>query len=154
MTLRDDPVAPHRPSRLERAAVWTSSALAFRLAKKPQRRLVEIAERCSLHSMREQTQQQPARQVGGHGPAQMVSPLEAKLFGAAIAKRGDRGVESPYPIRGRPMSAILPHVVRASMRHGHAALRALRTGIPPTLFDRREGAESTARAGAALATIR
>ncbi len=52
------------------------------------------------------------------------------------------------------MTAICSDVVCASSRRGHAALRALRTGIPPTLFDRREGAESTARAGAALATIR
>ena len=50
-----------------------------------------------------------ARQMRGSGPAQMVSPLEAELLGGAIAKTGDCGFEGPCPVRGRPMSVIVPH---------------------------------------------
>jgi hypothetical protein len=42
--------------------------------------------------MDKQAQQQPARQMSGRRPAQMVSPLESKLLGGAIAKTSDRGV--------------------------------------------------------------
>ena len=47
-----DPIARRWPSHLEQAATRGPNAFAFRLAKMPQRRLVEIAKRRGLQSIR------------------------------------------------------------------------------------------------------
>ena len=122
--LKADPIACRWPPRLERTAVGSPVTFAIGQTKAPQRRLVEIAERCDLQAIGEQAQQQPARQVGRRYPAQVVSPLEPKLFGVAIAKTGYCGFESPCPARGRTMDAIASHAVRDLSRRDHAALSA------------------------------
>ena len=59
----------------------------------PQDRPVEIPERRGLDPIREHAHDEPVRKMGGSDPAQMVSPLEAKLIPVEVGKAGDQGVE-------------------------------------------------------------
>ena len=76
----DDLRADPRGSRLE-------------LAQTPQDRPIEIPECHGLDPVSEHAHEQPSRKMGGSDPAQMVSPVEAKLIHVEAGKPRDRRVE-------------------------------------------------------------
>ena len=59
----------------------------------PQDRPIEISECRGLDPIGEHAHQQPSRKMGGSDPAQLVSPLEAKLTQVEAGKARDRGVD-------------------------------------------------------------
>ena len=63
------------------------------LAQTSQDRPVEIPECRGLDPIGEHAQEQPSRKMGGSNPAQVVSPLEAKLIRVEAGKSRDQGVE-------------------------------------------------------------
>ena len=66
---------------------------ASSLLQTPQDRPIEISECRGLDPIGEHAHEQPSRKMGGSDPAQMVSPLEAKLIQVEAGKARDRGVE-------------------------------------------------------------
>jgi hypothetical protein len=62
------------------------------LSKDAPRPLAEIAERGDLNALGEDPREQPTRQMGGRGPAQMIAPLQAKLIGVEIGDRRDQRI--------------------------------------------------------------
>ena len=63
------------------------------LVQTSQNRPVEIPECRGLDPIGEHAQEQPSRTKGGSNPAQVVSPLEAKLIRVEAGKSRDRSVE-------------------------------------------------------------
>ena len=63
------------------------------LAQTSQNRPVETPECRGLDPIGEHAQEQPSRKMGGSNPAQVVSPLEAKLIRVEAGKSRDRSVE-------------------------------------------------------------
>ena len=63
------------------------------LVQTSQNRPVEIPECRGLDPIGEHAQEQPSRKMGGSNPAQVVSPLEAKLIRVEAGKSRDRSVE-------------------------------------------------------------
>src|SRR5271165_6496879 len=63
------------------------------VSQTPQDRPIEISECRGLDPIGEHAHQQPSRKMGGSDPAQLVSPLEAKLIQVEAGKARDRGVD-------------------------------------------------------------
>ena len=76
-------------------------SLAFRLTNDAQRRFVETAERGGLDLIRQDPEQQPTRQMGGRGPAQVVAPLQAKPICVEISEARDQIAEGRCLVRSR-----------------------------------------------------
>ena len=120
--LQADPVACRGVARLKRAVGGIFAAITLRLAKYPQRRLVEITQRDGLPAIGQNPQEQPARQMGGSRPAQMVPPLEAKRVGVEIGEARDHVVKRWSRVRRwRRARRGLPNAGRMPSPRHHAA---------------------------------
>ena len=91
--LEPDALSRRWPANCKGTSVPRLKGFVPRLAQAPQDRPIEIPECRGLDPIGEHAHQQPSRKMGGSDPAQMVSPLEAKLIHVEAGKAGDRGVE-------------------------------------------------------------
>ncbi len=66
---------------------------ALHLAQTPQDRRIEIPECRGLDAIGKHAREEPSWKMGGSDPAQLVSPLEAKLIQVEAGKARDRGVD-------------------------------------------------------------
>ena len=67
---------------------------ALHLAQMPQDCPIEIPECRGLDAIAEHAREKRSRKMGGSEPAQMVSPLKAKLVGVEAGKARDRSREA------------------------------------------------------------
>ena len=93
------PFTGRRDPSGERSIARRSKRLALRLPDDAQRLLVEAAKRGGLDAIRQDPQEQPPRQMGGRGPAQVVAPLQAKAIQLEIDEAADHVIERRNAIR-------------------------------------------------------
>src|SRR5208337_4002207 len=119
------PFTGRRDPSGERSIARRSKRLALRLPDDAQRLLVEAAKRGGLDAIRQDPQEQPPRQMGGRGPAQVVAPLQAKAVQIEIDEAADHVVERRNAIRSRHRRKQgLADAVRLSALRHYAARRA------------------------------
>jgi hypothetical protein len=152
--LQTDAVSRRWIAPREETDVGTVAVAALRLPNHPQQRPVEIPQRRDLHALRENPRQQPARQMGGRGPAQMVAPLQPELIGAEIGESRDEDVERRSRARRWRRSRFRlagVDLMSSSRRHaaGPAAASAFCSGFVAraAFFDRATGAVGGSIAG-------
>jgi hypothetical protein len=114
--------------RIERSVLTAAmriERLALRLTNDAQRLFVEAAERRGLVPIRQDLQEQPPRQMGGRGPAQVVAPLQAKPIHVEIDEASDHLVEPRDGVRSRRRrnQGLADAAQLLWLRH-HAARRA------------------------------
>ena len=118
--------------RLEALAAEKSLSLKSYLM----RSLKQCASAEQRASIRQDPDEQPRRQMGGRGPAQMVAPLQAKPICVEIGEVRDHVVERPCVVRlRRQRRRGLADAARMSPHRHHAARRALDFAWRCALFD-------------------
>ena len=91
--LEPDALACRRPAGRKGTGVHRLEGFVPGLAQTPQYRPIEIPDCRGLDPIGEHTHEQPSRKMGGSDPAQMVSPLKAKLIQVEAGKGRDQSVE-------------------------------------------------------------
>ena len=88
-----DALAHRRPAGCKGTSAPQLEGFGPYLAQTLQDRPIEIPECRGLDPIGEHAHEQPSRKMGGSDPAQVVSPLEAKLIRVEAGKYCDRSVE-------------------------------------------------------------
>ena len=115
-------VAHRWTALLERAAMVVIGIVPLRLSNDPQRPLVQFAKRRGLDPIGQNPPEQPARQMGGSDPAQMIAPLEAKLVDAKVGEARNDAIDRIGVVRQRRQARrSLLNAVRISSIGHHAA---------------------------------
>ena len=122
---------------------------------KPSRAFVRIARKgcwtaeCGdLDLIRQDFQEQPTRQMGGRGPAQMIAPLQSKPICVEIGQARDHVLDRPCVVRSRrPRRRRLADAARKSAHRHHAARRALGFASRRILFESDSTSERAAAPG-------
>jgi hypothetical protein len=110
----------------KRTASSGAESSSFRLADDAQRRFVGTAECGDLELIRQDSQEQPARQMGGRRSTQMVAPLQPEPLRIEIGEASNHVLDRPCVVgTRRQQRRFRTRAARGSPHRHHAARRAL-----------------------------
>ena len=135
-----DPLPRRGDASFKQTAFRGVGSLASRLTNDAQRCVVETAERGGLDLIGQDPEQQPTRQMGGRGPAQVVAPLQAKPTCVEISEARDQIAEGRCLVRSLRRRRAQPASIHPEDSQG-------RTGAPHRISVERLGSKCAPERG-------